>query len=551
METTFGITTIAKGNINEYFKQKFNERKRKLGSLGTSISSKRSKLSENSKISDAVDKSGEPSVEPQGGEEASENPTQKRKKKSKSKSLDVVNEEDACESTSKPNEDDTSSTKGRRKSVTWGDVEVSFVSKYIKDMADTSSDSVEIDVVAVGHEEAETSSLNKRKKKKDKKNKKDESNVVDETHNHPEPKASKLKNTNEMILSTHINVSDDMKKKKKKKKKNSVFIEQCNAEFAQNLEVTDEVGTGSVKKKWKKSVESLERHEEDKISNDQLDAVAALTPTESKKQKKKKSKVGSDADQVFAMDSAEGRLANENPIPSDHEGQKISKKDKKKKRSAALEENLDNSEIQGETVNSKKKKKLKEEEEKNSETGDPALSLAKLSEEKEKKKKRKMNDEGIVIQTTAENEIAHSPSELKLEKENKKSKKQKQRHTSSEDKEELKSSSVDQNCELSLSALTQERMAKWKERRKSNDKTTKLNSVSEDSETNPKTSTAKLEYNPSRPTHDYNHKRVFTALGYNVKNAVDKKICVQMPPSNFPGSNLDEIAGYGQAIISC
>ena len=29
METTFGITTIARGNITEYFKQKYKERKRK------------------------------------------------------------------------------------------------------------------------------------------------------------------------------------------------------------------------------------------------------------------------------------------------------------------------------------------------------------------------------------------------------------------------------------------------------------------------------------------------------------------------------------------
>jgi len=185
METTFGITTIARGNITEYFKQKYNERKRKMETGEAPFAVKKSKdiPPEDTDTSISTYAAEETDQQNEIGLESDEQAEKvKRKKKKKNKHLDTEVNLDTSVLDQTVDDTDASASKGRRKSVTWGDVEVSFVSKYIKALADTSSESVSSDLpiatseVLCNLEETNLIPEKKKKKKKDKKKDKVESN---------------------------------------------------------------------------------------------------------------------------------------------------------------------------------------------------------------------------------------------------------------------------------------------------------------------------------------------------------------------------------------
>jgi len=143
------------------------------------------------------------------------------------------------------------------------------------------------------------------------------------------------------------------------------------------------------------------------------------------------------------------------------------------------------------------------------------------------------------------------PPDEDVPKDNQTESKKKVNVSLSEEVPGLNSSPTETTNQPVLSALTQSRMAKWKERRQNNDKKSETLPIKDLPDKKKKSSRTVLEVNPGLPTQDYNHRRVLAALGHNVKQGTDKNITVHMPPSNFKGSNLDSIPGYGQFIKSC
>ncbi|KAK3914948.1 PIN2/TERF1-interacting telomerase inhibitor 1, partial [Frankliniella fusca] len=548
MVTTFGITTIARGNINEYFKQKYEERKRKLIDCESEEDGIRSQISNDTAIL---------TVTRDVDESLDDNPELERvniKKKKKKKNKAGEGNEIDCNSSSALDDtiqgnSDPSSAKSRRKSVTWGDVEVSFVSKYIKDMADTSSESVNGDSdLFVSDDIVDQSVTNsKKKKKKDRKKSKElscelieQKSEVDEVLDESNSTFQKKKKKSKQVLGdTEEGISceaDDV---------SSSENFDSNVYDAQNS-ATDATQTKkkNKKKKKKKSCDDLVGNVSSSESTESSEAGVANT-SNPKKQKKKKVK---DVLEDFVSHSNEGPLSEDPQVSS-----------KKKKKQKVKETICDNDTASGKIDKSTKKRKMSENEEKIS---DGMIAENPVPEEfSETKQKKRRNEE--MLETDGCKEIklylpesndAASVVSLNIDKDEKVKKKKKRKSLvfDADNNSVVGNDCVDDSNEQpALSALTQERMAKWKSRKKSsNAKTSSEELISESSKTE-KLRTARIEYNPNQPTQDYNHRKVLSTLGYNVKGANDKTISVRMPESNFAGSNLDVIPGYGQTIKSC
>lgn len=543
--TTFGITTIARGNINEYFKQKFEERKRKMAGLETEDCSKKI-CNPDETTNGVVTETNEPindNINP-------DNTIKKKKKKKKNKNDDESVIE--CDSSTVLNDTlldagDLSTSKSRRKSVTWGDVEVSFVSKYIKEMVDTSSDSVcgESDTLVTAEAEDTSSTVGKKKKKKDKKKSKDEfayesiepnsevSEVVAEESNSPGKKKKKKKRNKESSLCTD-------------ERTNYESQEDSGAELINGLGGTEREDP-PIKKKKKKTTDKQEENRKVVDSSESLEA-AITTDTSLKKQKKKKLKMLSEDIHVFPESNDQSECDNDNALVS-------TKKMKNKSRQIDYVDDTASDKI---VDNKSKKRKRRECDESildHSVDGNPQPEEYLQAKKKKKRKKEILESDScpeipLLGQNGNDNVSSEVPTDTNS---NNKVKKKKSKNSIVDSEIALGDSETVPNVteQPALSALTQERMAKWKDRRKTKDGRNPSGEMVSDSCKIEMPKTAKIEYNPNQPTQDYNHRKVLSALGYNVKGAIDKTITVRMPESNFSGSNLDAIPGYGQTIKTC
>lgn len=300
---------------------------------------------------------------------------------------------------------DRSSSTGRRKSVTWGDVEVSFVSKYIKDMVDTSTESVnEVSSDMLQDTESVEQSLENGCEKNKKKKKKRKNGLSEEAQDD-------TTSTNELPAEVDECAEQPKKKKKKNKKsKNETEVLENNGDSLDcSLSLESSVIDNSTPKKKKKKSKNKSEDLDESIStletSEDKEATASLENNLSVKSKKKKLK----------QSDSNGDLS-ENLLEEPE-----SKKGKKKRRLSEVED----SEIQvleeciDLTSSKKKRKKHEDIVEKNTSEDTPT--------EGKKKKKQKS-----VEATLPENEVGassnNSNENAAVESEKKKKKKKKHDH---------------------------------------------------------------------------------------------------------------------------
>lgn len=446
---------------------------------------------------------------------------------------------------------DSSFSNGRRKSVTWGDVEVSFVSKYIKDMVDTSTESVDdaSPDVFQSAEAVEENLENKHRKKKSKKSKKRNKELClndgaaadtsDASPTVPHPKTKKKKNKESenngdnvldcsYVLENSVDDTTPKKLKKKSKNKSGTPDESlCPSETVEEKETIPSPENSDVPVKSKKK--KRKHSHSDDSTNEEVGKVVHLVDESENKKVKKKYKVS----EVEELDKSDNG--------------------KEKKREISEVEDFDESE----------NKKIRKKKRKLSEVEDCKVA-AESSNSTPSKKKTKRQQSGSEY-AAAEDSTKHHQNILKLEETN----------------IEANIPVSESNCEPALSALTRERMEKWKKRKQSkvveesNEKVTKPlensdNNASMESEAknkkknkkknkgkkqdkvaldvNKKPLTVTLTPNPNLTIQNYNHRKVLAALGYDVKELGKERIEIKMPPTQIPGSSLDSILGYGEGL---
>lgn len=619
----------------------------------------------------------------------------------------VINREEGspCNISILDSNEEGSSSKQRRRSVTWSPhVKVSFVSKYIKDMADTSTESVdeESSDAFQGTEIVEESLKNGDKKKK-KKNKRKCPDSLDNTwdslddttsteivnmcsEDQPPIKKSKEKSQEapgdpldestssdiDSILQTddlavednsiqkrnikksqkscgeplHESIStnvdsvmetvdlcseDQPKQKKNKKKRRELscksFDESPCTNFASVMETVDYCSDDQPKqKKNKKKRRESSCESFGELISTNVDSVVDtvdLSVEDQPKQKKNKKKSRKSCSESFNESTSTNAAFDKETVDLGPEDQPEQKKNKKRNQESSSKSfgeltstNFDSvvetvdlcaeeepnkkkskkksTKSSGESLNestpinidsivetvdlciedqSKQKRKKKKTQESSGEVngqlnftdGGSCLEIIEMcsedQSEKKKNKKRKKSKSGFQIEGNGfEGTVSKEPQEPNIVKST----------------VEADTSQVECVSQPTLSALTRERMEKWKKRKHTKDiknVEAEVNASLENSccNTSPvelgdkkdlplkgeivKSSPSKEKvstmssYNPKiSAVVNYNHKRVLKALGFDVKKTENKQISIEIPPTNIPGSNLDFIRGYGEGL---
>jgi len=165
----------------------------------------------------------------------------KRSVEKKTKKQSMTPEETICDSTA---EESKNGDINKRRSVTWGDVDVSYVDKYIKDMVDTSGSVDE----SLNHMDCTVKAPAKKKKKKKSKDSQIEvpESLVEESTPVIPDKKKKKKSSGEVSGSVFEKQEPVKTEKKKKKRK---FCEDENS--TGNLADAQENFIEHKKKKWR------------------------------------------------------------------------------------------------------------------------------------------------------------------------------------------------------------------------------------------------------------------------------------------------------------
>lgn len=513
----------------DYFKKKYEEKKRKMEASdfengATKTSTFVDTSSVNLDVMEENDGNNSFTEENDGSSNDPKKMKKKKKKTDKSSETDIPLNTSILNSTM--NEDGVLSSNSRRKSVTWGEVEVSFVSKYIKDMVDTSGESVNGDLPSeTSNTSDDTTVVECEKKKKRKKSKKDKE--IYQTEEISEGAGTEDLNMvpDQLLTATISEHSFDLSNKKKKKKKSKGEKEETSACNSQGS-----VGNESLKCDIT----------DDGLAND-------------RKIKKRKKKMAIDE----AATVCESVSLNCNGTGENFECGVSGKK--KKKSEHVLDEDTGVPVVVASSSESKKKRKRSEDEE--SPTHSEPVEGA--FEKKKKKKKSHENDNRRGEENAVEITFTTSSVNCTGTPEEKKKKETVENETSGnianivEKSKKRSAQSGNENGEekaLSNDLVVSETIPEEGSKKKKKKNRKEPGDNTEKPVNDQKPLTCKLTFNKPTGPHviedvrDYNHKRVYAALGCNVKEAVEKTITLQVPPTGFSGSNLDEILGYGQAF---
>ncbi|XP_034240139.1 uncharacterized protein LOC117644634 [Thrips palmi] len=412
-----------------------------------------------------------------------------------------------------------------------------------------------------------------------KKKSKGKSGKLDESPSNLETSVDKA--TCDLVTEIVDGFSEDHQNKKKKKKERLEILDKS-LDCSSSLEYSVvEENTPKVKKKKSKDVsgksnESLSTLQTSVVKDNDnfVTEVSGKCLEVQKKQKKKKKDIQEaennldcSVDCISFVNSAafEATSKGTNKKPEDISERLVD--------SPSTKKNSEDKEVKAASASSNIKtlkfKKLKRKLAHSSDNSRENIEIVNLEERKQNKSKRK--------QSPVEDQFIEIVEVVNLEDERANKKKRKQspeedqatnfapleKKRKGPDVELSNSSTAESNGTHALSALTLERMEKWKQRKQSKKGNSVLENKTEPVETKKNTKQRKkegkkdeeekiviklmpsLDFTSDKSIVNYNHRKLYAALGYSVKDATDKVATIVMPPTKIPGSNLDSILGYG------